>query len=888
MASVAVRYAGWLRRMGAQAGPLGIAPGAVGEVSNQSPMVELLIDGSWINITSKVMVRDSGGQISSTRGQTSEGQSPVPGVCSFQLNNQNGDFSPANPLSPYYGKIGRNTQIRISVPKGDDKAYRFWGQIPSWPESWDVTGRDVWVDISAAGILRSLNQSSTPFRSTLYRGLMSPAVTTTPVGYWTLEDMSAATSLASALSGGSPMRITGTPTLSSDTGFNCSAALPVMAGASFTGTVPKYTVTGQSQVRFLMYLPTPPPDGTQLIKCGTTGGTIPYWCVTYNTGGALSLKGFDTDGLTVLVSSGPIAFAVDGQRILVSMELTQSGANISWSLGTIYASNGTSTAVPSSFATQTVGRITSVTVTPGQTITDGVFGHVSVQPDVTILGDIAKQVAAFTSETVSGRLGRICAEQGINYTNVGALSTDLMGPQLPGTFMALVQECVEVDQGILFERETAFGLAYKSRASLYSRSPVISLSYSGSQLSQVPIPVPDDQNTKNTWTVSRLNGSSATSVQQDGPLSVLDPPLGVGPSYSDSITLNVKADSDLAQHASWRVHLGTVDEPRYPSMSVNLSRSAMVPSRLKALNVLFGSRLAMTDLPGRLGDDVSQLVIGIQETITFFEHKITFVGQPESPYHVGVIGTTRKNSGTSYLNGDMTPTSSALSIAVPATSAPWTNSPADAPFLVECGGEVMRVDSVDVSIRNANPYLDTDLSNWSGQAAMLDITTDQLYDIAAHSMLITPDGVSASGGAVATRTLAGTVAAGVSYVACLWAYSPGGYTDLRPAIDWSDAGGVFLSSSLGVAFTVPAGQWTFLTQTLVAPASASMATMRARHGGTPPSSAVWYAWGIRLLPLTSAPSSPQVFNLTRSVNGVVKPHQNNDSIDLFNIGYAGL
>ena len=697
MPSVAVRYAGWLRRMGAQAGPLGIAPGAVGEVSNQNPMIELLIDGSWINITSKVMVRDSGGQISISRGQTSEGQNPVPGTCIFQLNNQDGLFSPANAMSPYYGKIGRNTQVRVSVPKGDDKSYRFWGEIPAWPESWDVTGRDVWVDIEAAGILRRLNQASTPLRSTLYRGLMSPALTTTPAAYWPMEDMSGATLLASALSGGPPMAITGTPTLASDTGFNCSAALPVMAGSSFSGTVPRYTVTGETQVRFLLMLPTPPANGTQLIKCATTGGTVPYWCVSYGTGGGLALRGIDTDGLTVLFDTGFIAFAADDLRLRISMELTQSGANVSWSLSAFNVTSNTVSGLSGTFIAATVGRLTAVTVTPGRTITDGVFGHISVQPDVTNFFDLGGQLTAFVGETAGTRLRRICSEQSINYVDVASVSSDTMGPQLPSTFLNIVQQCVDVDQGILFERENNFGLAFRSRSGLYGRSPTITLSYPGNQLSQVPVPVPDDLNTKNSWTVSRVNGSSATSTLDSGPLSVLDPPNGAGPGYSDSISVNVESDSDLAQRAAWRVHLGTVDEPRYPSISVNLSRSGMATQRTSILNVLFGHRIVVSSPPSRLGGDISQQVIGIQETLTFFEHKITFVCQPESPYHVGIIESTRKNSGASFISQDMTPTGISVNVSVPSGSAVWTNSaasPTDFPFDVIVGGERMTVTAI--------------------------------------------------------------------------------------------------------------------------------------------------------------------------------------------------
>jgi hypothetical protein len=690
--SIAPLISGWQRRVGSRPGPYSVAH-ASGEASGgygpNGLLVELLVDGSWVDITPRVMTRDSNGQISITRGQTAEGQQPSPGSCQFQLNNRDGLFSPANPLSPYYGKIGRNTQVRVSVTKGDDKSYRFRGEISAWPEDWDLSGQDVWVDIEAAGVLRRLNQGSTPLRSTMYRGLTSTA-TTTPVAYWPCEDGASSTSLASAL-GDSAMRIVGSPTLASDTGFLCAAALPVMAGGSLVGSIPPYTATSETQIRFLMYLPTAPPDGTQLIKAQAVGGTIPCWAITYSAGGGLQLKGLDSDGITALVASGAIAFGVDNKRVRVSLELTQSGSSVSWALATM-DTTGSALASTGTFASQTVGRLTTLTVTPGQTVTSGVFGHISVQNDVTPIGDLTGAMKAYVGETVNDRFIRLCTEEGVNSVNIGPHSSDRMGPQLPNTFMALLQECIDVDQGILLEREVAFGLAYTARAAIYNQSSLLTLSYSGHQLSAPPRPVPDDQLVRNQVVASRPSGSSFTAKLSAGALSVQDPPLGVGV-YSDSPTLNVETDDDLEQHAWWRVAVGTVDEPRYPAISINLASPEMSGLRLRALNMLFGQRLTVQSPPARLGGDISQLVIGISETITHFEHRLTFVCQPESPYEVVALNSAtrgRLDSGSATLAGDLTPAQTSVQIATVGALLSTTDTPYD----VLVAGEQITVTAV--------------------------------------------------------------------------------------------------------------------------------------------------------------------------------------------------
>jgi len=235
---VAARVAGWQRRLGGQAGPLGAVSAGSGDSPNGAVLqVELFVGGVWTDITSYVMTRDGSGHVSISRGQPDEGSNTDPGRCSFQLNNRDGRFSPRNPLSPYFGQLGRNQPIRVSVPSGLDKSYRFWGEVSSWPQRWDITGTDVWVDLESAGILRRLGQGSAPAGSSLYLGLTSGDIGNPVIAYWPCEDKSGSTSVASAVSGVAPMVVAGTPTFESFSGFVCSDPLPVMADGSLTGTM---------------------------------------------------------------------------------------------------------------------------------------------------------------------------------------------------------------------------------------------------------------------------------------------------------------------------------------------------------------------------------------------------------------------------------------------------------------------------------------------------------------------------------------------------------------------------------------------------------------------------------------------------------------------------
>lgn len=74
---------------------------------------EFHIDGSWVAVSGDVYNRDP---VIITVGQQSEGTRSDPGSCTLTLNNKDGKYSPRNPRSPYFGRLGQNTPMRVSVP----------------------------------------------------------------------------------------------------------------------------------------------------------------------------------------------------------------------------------------------------------------------------------------------------------------------------------------------------------------------------------------------------------------------------------------------------------------------------------------------------------------------------------------------------------------------------------------------------------------------------------------------------------------------------------------------------------------------------------------------------------------------------------------------------
>ncbi|MFE0801080.1 carbohydrate binding domain-containing protein [Streptomyces sp. NPDC058812] len=115
--------------------------------------VDLSLDGTtWTDVSNDARYED---KIRITRGRADWGRQTDPGRCSFSLSNTDGKYSPQNPESPYFGQIGRNTPVRVSVltgsvaldlPGGD-------GDYASTPDAaaLDITGDiDIRVDATLA------------------------------------------------------------------------------------------------------------------------------------------------------------------------------------------------------------------------------------------------------------------------------------------------------------------------------------------------------------------------------------------------------------------------------------------------------------------------------------------------------------------------------------------------------------------------------------------------------------------------------------------------------------------------------------------------------------------------------------------------------------------
>ncbi|MGH3991417.1 MAG: hypothetical protein ACRDSN_03025, partial [Pseudonocardiaceae bacterium] len=103
-------------------------------------VTELFVNGTWTDVSGDRRVADP---VMIERGRKNEGSKPEPSVCSLTLDNRHGHYSPRNPIGPYYGDIGRNTPLRVSVRAASDSFARTvvdgWGSADSG-HAWTIDG----------------------------------------------------------------------------------------------------------------------------------------------------------------------------------------------------------------------------------------------------------------------------------------------------------------------------------------------------------------------------------------------------------------------------------------------------------------------------------------------------------------------------------------------------------------------------------------------------------------------------------------------------------------------------------------------------------------------------------------------------------------------------
>lgn len=785
------------------------------------------------------------------------------------------DFRALTPAATgFTDSVGRTWSL-AGTAELTDREGLFAGEVAEWPPRWDAGGHSAWVPVEAAGILRRLSQGRRPLQSTLRRRIPSdPAL----LAYWPMEDGDLATQLYSPIDGVQPLRWSGLD-IAADSSLAGSAPLPTLSDvASLAGTVPPAPVQGW-QVELVYRLPTMPAVETEILRVVVAGSVLRTAHVYAGASGVrIEARNAEGDVVASFVFSDADAlsdFAGAWNRLTVYTSETGGGQTRLacswrdikdgswWKASTVYfGAMGSATAVRGEYGSATSG------MSLGHLAVFAVAGNAS-GPGSNIFSGADR---AFVGESALERLVRLSQEEPalrmVTVDGDTTVAAARMGPQGQVELMTLVGEVAETDGGILYERMDRLGLVYRDRATLYNQTPALILDYAAGHVAPPLEPTDDDATLRNDVTVTREGGSSGRAVVEEGPLSVLPSEQGGVGVYEDAVTLSLADDSQTQPIAGWRVHLGTWDEARYPSVRILLHRHPELIPAVLALRP--GDLLRIANPPAFTGPGPLDLLVRqIDHQPLPRTWEVTFSCVPAGPYRVGVVdGTARADTTGSVLAMSAAATAAVLSVATPA-GLPWITSH---------------------TVLTSNPAFEASLIGWtagSGTTQARVATPSPSPTGGAWSARLTPNGAVTTTFTTAdlVPTPAGTAILIQAWVRCAVA------RQVQLRIAWRDASAAIVLLET-ISVNVAAGEWTWINETRTAPVGTTQAGLLVAMAGTPPASNLLYvdlaqlaaptAWAsefpfdlavngeqVTVTAITGA-GTPQQVAVTRSVNSVVK------------------
>lgn len=593
-----------------------------------------------------------------------------------------------------------------------DRRERFVGEIATWPQKWTPAGKTVWTTVEAAGILRRYGQGQKALDSTLRRRIPSGA----PIAYWPFEEEREATRAYSPIKGVSPAAVTGVEFAGVDT-LPSSRALPKLsAAATLSAIVPTYPTPTQWQVEAVYNADDKAPVATEphpeILSISSTG-TVRRWSIGMRNASA-RVYGYDASGTAIVDQAVGLGSDVFHGWVRLRFWTSVSGGTVTW--GLFFQDPGGGAGGISRTYSGTTGRVTAITANWGPKTEGWAVGHLAVLP-IAESSLYTGSDLAYAGETAWARMLRLANEESVPMARIaGPLPTERVGPQRPETLLALLQKAAEADGGMLLEDRARTGLVYRDRSSLYTQEPALTLVYGAPGLAPPLEPVDDDTATRNDITVTRDGGSSARAVLEEGPLSVQAPPDGIGV-YDESVTLSLADDVQPIPHAYWRLHLGTYDGARYPSVRVLLHKAPHLIPAVIALRE--GDLLRLQGLPPWVAyGDVDLIVTGYSEVMLPRTWEIVFTCEPAGPWMTAKADHPtygKADTDGCVLSAAATDTATVLEVA--SAGLPWTEDPAEMPIALDVGGEEVAVTA------GTSPYTDlftrSVASGWGSTASGL-------------------------------------------------------------------------------------------------------------------------------------------------------------------------
>lgn len=780
-----------------------------------------------------------------------------PHTLSLALRNADGRFTWNDPRSPHYPHLVSGTPIEWAVDVGSGYEVRFAGLVDGgWPVEWPGgSSKFALTRITATSISGLLGQGDRPVRTALGQDITSADQASQILAYWPCNDGQDSGGCASGIPGHPPMAASGDVQFAAtDPGLDGMGSVPDLSGGGrLSGPVPAAGTASPTAWTVQFFA-----------EEDTSGGAAAAYVLAEwqdSVGATWDIRFTGSPNFNTQLRRNGVVVIEDDTSFIAFFEwrvtAVQSGANISVQLLINGQSQGDITpggAGPwtASVSSSTLGWPTRVTLNPASASTSGVHGigevqvwegasapsYVPASPTDSYGRAVGNAARAFLRETAVDRITRVCAASSIPLTVTGAVDAahiSRMGPQPAGTDLATIDAALLVDGGILSDELGGWGLELIPRQHRYNPATVLTLDGSAREVPAGIRPIPASTvDMRNQWTASRPGGSSSTAVDEAHVAA-----HGRLPGSQDYDLLD---DTELANIASWQVHLGVDESPRYDRIALKLHAKPTLIADW--LNVRPGAKVVATNLPPQHPPGDAQIVVtGGEETWqsgTIWDAAVW--GRPAAPWTVGVLEETTRvdTAGSALVDAATSGTDTALLVrTTTGVRKGWTVKPASYPFDLLVGGVRLQATAGAHTEQIANTGFETNADGWTATGGTVARSTAQAHSGVA-SLLFTPNGVTANVNA-ATDIIQATGLHGAE----VWTFTAWVRCASTRVIDmqllWYDDSDVFISGSSTTTTTgVIADTWTEISVSAPPYAGAAGVRPRVQMTGTPTAGTLLY------------------------------------------------
>lgn len=791
---------------------------------------------------------------------------------SITLTWDNSDLSmdPSNVLSPLFGKIGLNTRCRLQV----GGTVLCVGESVKWAPD-RTLGHTVspargraWTEFSAEGVIRRLGKWTDELRSAIYRQISSYDATKL-LGYWSMEG--SGTNLPNAISGGFTGKVTGSATWAGNAGPNGSdKVIQLGSDGALAGSFIR-AAAADWQLSYAAQLGAAIGSGTYVtvLRWRTTAGVTYEWQANNAAFQVLVTRDDGTVLATIAATFGTGVTSTTWTRFRCKVTTTGGTVTVepAWynQGGTVWGTSGT-------FSAATSGVLTTWDTVPNAASNGTGYAHLFATTDTTLnltsAYDAYASFNGYSGERSGNRAARLCTEEGIGFYILGASATTVqMGPQKPGLFLDLLEECARTDRAILYDEPSDVALMFRTRIHRQGQTSKLDLTYGNGTHVQQLSKVIDDVGVVNHVTVSNASGATYTKILASGPYSVLPPPNGVG-RVKGTVELNQLDDTTLDDRAGFELNLLSQSRPRYSQITVDLLAN---PGLIAACNTIRPGDLIT--LAGVEPDPVRLHVISYQHMVSHVERKYVMACVPGELWDTGTYDTTAvgnvygvKSTSLNTLAGT---TGTALIVNVPDPLETWSQTATGYDLVIE--GERVRVTTAfgapTAVIGNADGAFEAGaLTGWGAPSGGTFAATATQAHTGSWSGLLTTTGTPTQTYVRNSPSL--PCVPGTTYRLAGWMKSLTALANVMLSIDWFDSTGSYLSTS-SQTLSLTAGAWTSFDGTYAAPTSAASFTYGPTLGSSPAAGSAIY---LDDAVMSLAAGFVQTAAVTRSVNGVSRTH----------------